>query len=79
MHRLLPWSRSLLIFAILLPVRFYQICLRPVLPAVCRFHPTCSEYFIQSVYKYGPVHGTWKGICRLCRCNPWYPGGYDPP
>ena len=60
-------------------VRGYQLCLRPILPAVCRFSPSCSEYFIAAVEKYGPRRGAWKGICRLCRCHPWQPGGYDPP
>jgi putative membrane protein insertion efficiency factor len=60
-------------------VRGYQTFLRPVLPATCRFHPSCSEYFIGAVNKYGPLHGACKGIGRLCRCNPWHPGGFDPP
>jgi putative membrane protein insertion efficiency factor len=60
-------------------VRCYQICLRPVLPSVCRFQPSCSEYFIQAVKQYGPLRGAAKGIGRICRCHPWHPGGYDPP
>jgi uncharacterized protein len=60
-------------------VRGYQICLRPILPAVCRFYPSCSEYFILAVRKYGPVRGACKGLGRICRCNPWTWGGYDPP
>jgi len=60
-------------------VRFYQVCLRPVLPSVCRFHPSCSEYFILAVRQYGPLRGAWKGFGRICRCNPWSQGGYDPP
>ena len=60
-------------------VRFYQACLRPMLPAVCRFHPSCSEYMILAVRKHGPVRGACKGMWRLCRCNPWSAGGYDPP
>ena len=60
-------------------VRFYQVCLRPVLPAVCRFEPSCSEYFIQAVHKYGPLRGACKGVGRICRCHPWHPGGFDPP
>ena len=60
-------------------VRAYQICLRPILPAVCRFCPSCSEYFILAVQKYGPVRGACKGVGRICRCNPWTAGGYDPP
>jgi len=60
-------------------VYFYRIVLRPVLPAVCRFEPSCSEYFIQAVHKYGPLRGAYKGVGRICRCHPWNRGGYDPP
>ncbi len=60
-------------------VRFYQVCLRPVLPSVCRYEPSCSEYFIGAVRKYGPLRGAWKGAGRIARCNPWSRGGYDPP
>jgi putative membrane protein insertion efficiency factor len=60
-------------------VRFYQVCLRPLLPTVCRFTPSCSEYFILAVKKHGPLRGAWKGAGRLCRCVPWHRGGYDPP
>jgi putative membrane protein insertion efficiency factor len=60
-------------------VRCYQACLRPILPAVCRFHPSCSEYFIEAVQKYGPLRGAYRGVKRICRCNPWTVGGYDPP
>ncbi|MGE3808429.1 MAG: membrane protein insertion efficiency factor YidD [Gemmataceae bacterium] len=71
--------RSVLSWCLILAVRCYQALLRPILPAVCRFHPSCSEYFIGAVEKYGPVRGACKGIGRLCRCHPWHPGGYDPP
>jgi putative membrane protein insertion efficiency factor len=60
-------------------VRAYQLAIRPILPPLCRFHPSCSEYFILAVQKYGPVRGAWRGVGRICRCNPWHPGGYDPP
>jgi putative membrane protein insertion efficiency factor len=79
MSRLLALVRSLLILLLVLPVRFYQACVRPFFPAVCRFYPSCSEYFIQAVEKHGPLWGTCKGIGRLCRCHPWSAGGYDPP
>ena len=65
--------------ALVLGVRLYQVCLRPLFPSVCRFHPSCSEYFIQAVHIYGPYRGAWRGFRRLCRCHPWHPGGYDPP
>ena len=57
----------------------YRLFLRPFLPPVCRFMPSCSEYFILAVQKHGPVRGACKGVGRICRCHPWNPGGYDPP
>ncbi len=79
MDRLLAPLRSTLAAFLVAGVRFYQVCLRPVLPAVCRFEPSCSEYFIGAVHKYGPVRGACKGVGRICRCGPWSAGGYDPP
>jgi putative membrane protein insertion efficiency factor len=67
---------SLLLIAM---VRAYQALLRPIFPVVCRFYPSCSEYFILAVQKYGPVRGTCKGVGRICRCNPFSAGGFDPP
>lgn len=64
---------------LILPVRFYQIVLGPMLPKVCRYHPSCSEYFIEAVRKHGPCKGCAKGVWRICRCGPWGVGGYDPP
>lgn len=60
-------------------VRIYQIMLSPLIGHHCRFRPTCSNYFIEAVRKYGPVTGTLKGLWRICRCNPFTPGGFDPP
>lgn len=60
-------------------VRLYQITLSPLLGANCRFVPSCSEYFIQAVKKYGAVSGSVRGVLRICRCHPFHPGGYDPP
>lgn len=65
--------------ALIAAVRGYQYLIRPLLPPVCRFTPGCSEYFILAVKKYGPVVGAAKGAWRVCRCNPWCQGGYDPP
>ncbi len=75
----LRWLRGLAAGMLVVPVRGYQLCLRPLLPPVCRFYPSCSEYFILAVHKHGPALGAWKGFCRICRCHPWHPGGYDPP
>jgi uncharacterized protein len=75
----LRWPVLLISGLMVALVRAYQILLRPILPSVCRFSPSCSEYFILSVQKYGPLRGSWRGICRIGRCHPWHPGGYDPP
>lgn len=60
-------------------VRLYQIFLSPILGRQCRFTPSCSQYFIQAVNKYGAVRGAFRGVLRICRCHPFHPGGYDPP
>ncbi len=61
------------------PIRIYQKTLSPLIGPVCRFHPSCSNYTIQAIGKYGSIRGAWKGLKRICRCHPWNPGGYDPP
>ncbi|MFN7734106.1 MAG: membrane protein insertion efficiency factor YidD [Pirellula sp.] len=60
-------------------VRFYQRAISPLLGSQCRFAPTCSQYMIEAIEKYGPVRGVFKGTMRICRCHPFHPGGYDPP
>ena len=57
-------------------VRLYQIFLSPLLGRNCRFTPSCSNYFIQAVRKYGPLHGALRGAWRICRCHPFNPGGH---
>ena len=60
-------------------VRIYQYTLSPLLGRQCRFHPTCSNYMIAAVEKYGAFRGAWRGLRRMARCHPWHPGGLDPP
>lgn len=71
--------RWLAMRAVILAVRFYQLAIRPWLGQHCRFEPSCSAYMIQAVEKYGPIRGVWKGLCRIGRCHPFHPGGWDPP
>ena len=59
--------------------RVYQWTLSPLMGRYCRFEPTCSNYFILAVQKYGAIRGSFKGVARICRCHPYHPGGYDPP
>jgi hypothetical protein len=59
-------------------VKFYQYCIRPLLPNACRYTPSCSEYSIEAIKKYGAFKGSWLGIKRISRCHPWGKHGYDP-
>src|SRR5262249_51146166 len=60
-------------------VRGYQLLLRPLLPAACRFEPSCSEYARSALAEHGVIRGGWLTLRRLARCHPFNPGGYDPP
>lgn len=60
-------------------VRCYQLGISPFIGPRCRFQPTCSQYFIEAVRKYGAIRGSWKGLCRIGRCHPWGGSGYDTP
>jgi putative membrane protein insertion efficiency factor len=59
-------------------IRFYQRKISPGLPARCRYIPTCSEYALEAVEKYGAVKGGWLAVKRISRCHPFHKGGYDP-
>jgi len=56
----------------------YRYAVSPLLGTNCRFTPTCSEYAVEAVAKYGAVKGIWLSIKRVSRCHPWHHGGYDP-
>jgi len=59
-------------------LRLYKAGVSPLLPSACRFHPTCSEYMMQAVARYGVLRGCGMGIARLLRCHPFHAGGFDP-
>jgi len=59
-------------------LKFYKRWISPALPSACRFHPTCSEYMMQAVERYGVARGIWLGARRLLRCHPLHQGGFDP-
>lgn len=62
---------------VLLFLRFYKRVLSPMLPAACRFYPTCSVYAIEAVEKYGALRGGWLAMKRISKCHPFHPGGVD--
>jgi len=62
----------------ILAIRGYQVSLGQLLPASCRYFPSCSAYAIEAVEKYGAARGSWLAIRRIARCHPFRPGGYDP-
>ena len=58
--------------------RLYQLLISPMLPNACRYSPTCSQYAIEAVKKYGAFKGGWLAIKRILSCHPWGGHGYDP-
>ena len=71
MSRLLAW-----IFIV--QIRIYKGAISPILPARCRYTPTCSEYGLQAIQKYGPFKGGWLTLKRIGSCHPWGGHGHDP-
>jgi putative membrane protein insertion efficiency factor len=64
--------------AVIATLRFYKRFLSPLLPSACRFEPTCSEYMLEAVEKYGVARGISLGLRRVLRCHPFHQGGFDP-
>ena len=59
-------------------IRGYRVLISPLFPPTCRFHPTCSQYALEAVERFGVGRGSILAVRRLLRCHPWHPGGYDP-
>lgn len=59
-------------------IKIYQSLISPVFPQSCRFTPTCSEYSIEAIRRYGALKGVYLAVKRILRCHPFNPGGYDP-
>ncbi len=64
--------------SLILLIRGYAYLISPCLGHCCRFHPSCSQYAQMALEQYGVFRGIWISLCRLLRCHPWHPGGYDP-
>jgi uncharacterized protein len=70
--------KKIIIFPFLILVRFYQIVLSPLMPAACRYTPTCSHYMVEALQKHGLFYGGYLGVKRILSCHPWGKSGYDP-
>jgi putative membrane protein insertion efficiency factor len=62
---------------LILPIRFYQLAISPIMAPHCRFHPTCSAYAIEAISRFGAAKGSYLACRRLMRCHPWASGGID--
>lgn len=76
--RILHFFSMILQYIIIGLIRFYQTAISPLTPPACRFTPTCSQYALEAIKKYGPLKGGWLALKRILRCNPWGGSGYDP-
>ncbi len=70
--------KKIILFPVIFLIRFYQIVLSPLMPATCRFVPTCSHYAIEALTKHGLFYGGYLGAKRILSCHPWGKTGYDP-
>jgi putative membrane protein insertion efficiency factor len=59
-------------------IQIYRAVISPLFPPVCRFQPTCSQYAMEAIERFGVAQGSWLAARRIVRCNPLFPGGYDP-
>lgn len=59
-------------------INLYKFFISPLLPAACRYHPSCSQYAMDAIERFGVRHGAWLAFKRLLRCNPLFAGGFDP-
>ncbi|NOX25014.1 MAG: membrane protein insertion efficiency factor YidD [Deltaproteobacteria bacterium] len=59
-------------------IRFYQLFISPLFPPRCRYTPTCSQYAVEAIKRYGLWRGGWRALRRISRCHPFHTGGYDP-
>jgi uncharacterized protein len=59
-------------------IKGYRFLISPLYAPTCRFQPTCSQYAMEAIDRFGAIRGTWLAVRRITRCHPFHPGGYDP-
>lgn len=69
---------KLVTFPFIIVIKIYQILISPLFPSSCRYTPTCSQYSLETLKKYGLFRGGWLGIKRISKCHPWGGSGHDP-
>lgn len=69
---------KLVTFPFIIVIKIYQILISPLFPSSCRYTPTCSQYSLETLKKYGLFKGGWLGIKRISKCHPWGGSGHDP-
>lgn len=77
-NKVLNAIKVALSWILILPIKFYQYSISPLIPRSCRHVPTCSQYTIEALKTHGPLKGLYLGIHRILRCHPWGTHGYDP-
>ncbi|WP_100486577.1 membrane protein insertion efficiency factor YidD [Sporolactobacillus pectinivorans] len=65
-------------YLFIFPIRIYQKFISPLTPPSCRFYPTCSQYAVEALGRFGVIKGGWLTVKRLLKCQPFHPGGFDP-
>ena len=78
MHRVWNLFKAALSGIMLGLIWLYRHLISPLLPPVCRYTPSCSQYAVEAIRKHGPFRGGWLAVKRILRCNPWGGSGYDP-
>jgi hypothetical protein len=69
---------QILAIPLIILIKIYQVLISPLIPPSCRFTPTCSQYTLEALKKYGILKGSWLGFRRIIKCHPWGGSGYDP-
>jgi uncharacterized protein len=76
--KIIKYISKFIISILIIPIKIYKYAISPYLPMACRYTPSCSQYAIEALIKYGPIKGLYLATKRILSCNPWGGSGYDP-